>query len=60
MLENRHLVIRGDQTSKILKVRSYLMQAFREHYFARGYFEVLLFFTLILLLPIRGNNLSLY
>jgi len=40
MLDNRHLVIRGEQTSKILKVRSYLMQAFREHYFARGYNEV--------------------
>lgn len=39
-LDNRHLVIRGEQTSKILRVRSYLMQAFRDHYFARGYYEV--------------------
>lgn len=40
MLDNRHLVIRGEQTSKILRVRSYLMQAFRDHYFERGYYEV--------------------
>jgi len=40
MLDNRHLVIRGEQTSKILKVRSYLMQAFRDHYFERNYHEV--------------------
>nr|XP_039266968.1 asparagine--tRNA ligase, cytoplasmic-like isoform X1 [Styela clava] len=39
-LDNRHLVIRGEQTSKILRVRSYLMQAFRDHYFANGYSEV--------------------
>jgi len=39
-LDNRHLVIRGEQTSKILRVRSHLMQAFREHFFSRGYTEV--------------------
>lgn len=42
-LDNRHLVIRGETTSKILIVRSYLMQAFRDHYFARGYYEVSIF-----------------
>jgi len=40
MLDFRHLVIRGEKTSKILKIRSHLMQAFREHYFSRGYYEV--------------------
>lgn len=39
-LDNRHMMIRGENTSKILKMRSVVMQAFREHYFARGYTEV--------------------
>lgn len=39
-LDNRHLVIRGETTSKILRIRSYLMQAFRDHYFGNGYYEV--------------------
>lgn len=39
-LDNRHMMIRGENTSKILKVRSMVMQAFREHFFDRGYFEV--------------------
>eukprot|EP00117_Sycon_ciliatum_P007277 scpid61347/ scgid10455/ Asparagine--tRNA ligase, cytoplasmic; Asparaginyl-tRNA synthetase len=40
MLDNRHMVLRGDTTSSILKVRSVVMQCFRSHYFDRGYFEV--------------------
>jgi len=28
------------QTSKILRLRSVIMQAFRDHYFSRGYVEV--------------------
>jgi len=39
-LDNRHMMIRGENTSKILKLRSIVMQCFREHYFSRGYFEV--------------------
>ncbi|KAK6172149.1 hypothetical protein SNE40_015876 [Patella caerulea] len=39
-LDNRHIMIRGENTSKILKMRSVLMQCFREHYLSRGYFEV--------------------
>uniref|UniRef100_U5ETV1 Asparagine--tRNA ligase, cytoplasmic n=1 Tax=Corethrella appendiculata TaxID=1370023 RepID=U5ETV1_9DIPT len=39
-LDNRHIVIRGENTSKILKMRSIVMQAFRSHYFDRGYTEV--------------------
>nr|CAB3264202.1 asparagine--tRNA ligase, cytoplasmic [Phallusia mammillata] len=39
-LDNRHLVIRGEKTSKILRIRSYLMQAFRDHFFERGYYEI--------------------
>ena len=39
-LDNRHIMIRGENTSKVLKMRSALMHAFREHYFSRGYFEV--------------------
>jgi len=39
-LDNRHMMIRGETTSKILKMRSIATQAFREHYFSRGYFEV--------------------
>lgn len=32
------------QTSKILRLRSIVTQAFRDHYFANGYYEVLLIF----------------
>lgn len=39
-LDNRHMMIRGENTSKVLKMRSVTMQAFRSHYFDRGYFEV--------------------
>lgn len=40
LAENRHIVIRGENTSKVLRMRSVLMQAFRDHYASRGYYEV--------------------
>ncbi|KJE91596.1 nars-prov protein [Capsaspora owczarzaki ATCC 30864] len=40
LFDNRHLVLRTDTYSKILKLRSVVTQAFREHFFNRGYFEV--------------------
>jgi len=39
-LDNRHIMIRGENTSKVLKMRSVVTHAFREHFFSRGYFEV--------------------
>jgi len=39
-LDNRHIMIRGENTSKVLKMRSVVTNAFREHFFSRGYFEV--------------------
>lgn len=39
-LDNRHILIRGETTSKILKMRSVVLNAFRSHYFDRGYNEV--------------------
>ena len=39
-LDNRHIMIRGENTSRILIMRSILMQAFRDHYRERGYCEV--------------------
>ncbi|XP_063983115.1 asparagine--tRNA ligase, cytoplasmic [Diachasmimorpha longicaudata] len=39
-LDNRHIMIRGENTSKVLIMRSVLLQAFRDHYSARGYCEV--------------------
>lgn len=39
-LDNRHIMIRGENTARVLKMRSIVMQAFRDHYFSRGYFEV--------------------
>lgn len=39
-LDNRHIMIRGENTSKILRMRSIVTQAFRTHYFDRGYTEV--------------------
>ncbi|XP_076255248.1 asparagine--tRNA ligase, cytoplasmic-like [Rhynchophorus ferrugineus] len=38
--ENRHIMIRGENTSKILRMRSVLLQAFRDHYLDRGYCEI--------------------
>lgn len=39
-LDQRHMMLRGENTSKILRLRSMIMQAFRDHYFSRGYVEV--------------------
>ncbi|XP_017117057.1 asparagine--tRNA ligase, cytoplasmic [Drosophila elegans] len=39
-LDNRHIMIRGENTSKVLKMRSVVAQAFRAHYESRGYNEV--------------------
>lgn len=39
-LDNRHIMIRGENTSKVLRMRSVVMQAFRSHFFDRGYTEV--------------------
>jgi len=39
-LDQRHLLLRGEKLSKILKFRSILTKAFRDHYDDRGYFEV--------------------
>lgn len=40
LLDNRHMVLRGDKASKIMKVRAAVLHAFREHFLTRGYFEV--------------------
>merc|ERR1712241_1169974 len=39
-LDNRHIMIRGENTAKVLKMRSVIMQCFRDHFFDRGYNEV--------------------
>ncbi|XP_051161420.1 asparagine--tRNA ligase, cytoplasmic [Leptopilina boulardi] len=39
-LDNRHIMIRGENTSRVLVMRSVLTQAFRDHYKDRGYFEI--------------------
>uniref|UniRef100_A0A8C3VKR7 Asparagine--tRNA ligase, cytoplasmic n=1 Tax=Catagonus wagneri TaxID=51154 RepID=A0A8C3VKR7_9CETA len=39
-LNNRHMMIRGENMSKILKARSVITKCFREHFFDRGYYEV--------------------
>ncbi|KAG9354094.1 hypothetical protein JZ751_012218 [Albula glossodonta] len=39
-LNNRHMMIRGENMSKILKVRSTVTQCFRDHFFDRGYCEI--------------------
>lgn len=39
-LNNRHMLIRGENVSKILRARSTITQCFRDHLFSRGYYEV--------------------
>ncbi|XP_040597648.1 asparagine--tRNA ligase, cytoplasmic isoform X1 [Mesocricetus auratus] len=39
-LNNRHMMIRGENMSKILKARSMITRCFRDHFFDRGYCEV--------------------
>lgn len=38
--DNRHIMIRGENTSKVLRMRSILLQCFRDHYQSRGYAEI--------------------
>lgn len=40
LYNQRHLVLRGETTTKILKLRSAVLQAFRDHYAHNGHFEV--------------------
>lgn len=40
MLDNRHMLIRGETQAKILKLRSVVIQAFRKYYEEKGYYEV--------------------
>ncbi|XP_024918316.1 asparagine--tRNA ligase, cytoplasmic [Cynoglossus semilaevis] len=39
-LNNRHMMIRGENVSKILRVRSTVTQCFRDHFFNHGYYEI--------------------
>ncbi|XP_073537055.1 asparagine--tRNA ligase, cytoplasmic [Phyllobates terribilis] len=39
-LNNRHMMIRGENMSKIFKIRSTVINCFRSHFFDRGYYEV--------------------
>ncbi|KAG8456788.1 hypothetical protein GDO86_002537 [Hymenochirus boettgeri] len=39
-LNNRHMMIRGENMSKIFKIRSTVIHCFRNHFFDRGYYEI--------------------
>uniref|UniRef100_A0A8C5D153 Asparaginyl-tRNA synthetase 1 n=1 Tax=Gadus morhua TaxID=8049 RepID=A0A8C5D153_GADMO len=39
-LNNRHMMLRGESISKILRVRSTVVQCFRDHFFSKGYCEI--------------------
>ena len=40
LLDNRHLHIRGEQVSAILKMRSIVQMCFRQWYFSKGFYEI--------------------
>lgn len=40
LLDQRHLALRGEHLSKIMRIRSRVTQCFRDHYMDRGYVEV--------------------
>lgn len=40
LLDQRHLVIRGENTSRILRLHAVLLKAFRDHFWSRQYSEV--------------------
>lgn len=40
LADKRHLVLRGEHASKIMKLRAAFLQAFRQHYAEQAYFEV--------------------
>eukprot|EP01080_Neovahlkampfia_damariscottae_P011508 gene11508-4672_t len=40
LLDNRHLVVRGEKTSSILKLQGIMLKAFRDHFWDRKYSEV--------------------
>lgn len=39
-LDQRHLMLRGEKLSTIMKFRSLVLRCMRDHYFSRGYVEV--------------------
>lgn len=39
-LDQRHMMMRGDTLTKIMKVRSVVTQCFRDHFYDRGYTEL--------------------
>ncbi|XP_015791900.1 asparagine--tRNA ligase, cytoplasmic-like [Tetranychus urticae] len=39
-MDQRHLMLRGENLSKIMKVRDIITRSFRDHYHEKGYFEV--------------------
>lgn len=39
-MDNRHMMIRGENTAKILRMRAEALRAFREYYTSRGFCEV--------------------
>lgn len=42
LLDRRHLVLRGNNTTAVLKLRSIMLKCLRDHYFDNGMYHIII------------------